>query len=66
MSFYLSCRGRTASDRREWSGRDAVVLAVLYAAACASKEHGFILPLLLAAAELTVVQDRRPWSVRWR
>jgi hypothetical protein len=39
-------------------------IAVLYLFACLSKEHGILLPALLAAAELTVIQ--RSQSIRAR
>src|SRR5207248_3816323 len=36
----------------------------LYALACLAKEHGIMIPGLLVAAELTVIQDARPWRAR--
>jgi hypothetical protein len=44
--------------------RDVGVLALLYAVALFSKEHGAVFPILLLAAEWTVVQDDRPWRAR--
>lgn len=38
----------------------------LYAFACFAKEHGIVLPGLLAAAELFVIPDDAPWSERIR
>jgi tetratricopeptide (TPR) repeat protein len=35
-------------------------IAVLYALACFSKEHGIVLPAILIAAELTIIDDARP------
>jgi hypothetical protein len=48
------------------SRRAVAVVAALYAAACLAKEHGVLLPALLAAAEATVVADGRPWRARLR
>ena len=39
-------------------------IGLLYAIACFSKEHGVVLPALLIAAELTLIDDRRPIGVR--
>ena len=48
-------------------GRGAVVaLAALYAGACLAKEHGFVLPAILAAAELCVVRRGERWRQRLR
>jgi hypothetical protein len=44
--------------RRRWA------IALLYAAAILVKENAVVLPALLAAAEVTVVRDDRPWRVR--
>lgn len=46
------------------SVRTIIALAVLYALACLSKEHGIVLPLLLGAAELTVDRSGRPLRER--
>jgi len=37
--------------------RTIAAILLLYAAACFSKEHGVVLPALLLAAELTVIED---------
>jgi protein O-mannosyl-transferase len=47
-------------------GKILALFACAYAAACLFKESGIVLPGLLAAAELTVVRDPRPLSVRLR
>jgi hypothetical protein len=47
------------------AGRRAL-LALLYLLAIASKETGYVLPGLLLAAELLVVEDGRPGRARWR
>jgi protein O-mannosyl-transferase len=44
--------------RRRWA------IALLYAAGLLAKENAVVLPALLAAAEVTVVRDDRPWRVR--
>jgi hypothetical protein len=41
-----------------------LIIALVYAIACLSKEHGFVLPVVLAAAELSVVVDRTPLRQR--
>lgn len=46
------------------SASTMVTLAVLYALACLSKESGIVLPLLFAAAELTVDRSGRPLRQR--
>jgi hypothetical protein len=40
------------------------VIGALYVAACLSKEHGFVLPVLLLAAEIIVVVDNAPFRAR--
>ena len=47
-------------------GRDVAVIAALYALACFSKEHGAMLPVLIAGAELVLLRDTGPLAVRWR
>jgi hypothetical protein len=46
------------------SWRRSGILLGMYAAACFTKEHGVVLPGLLAAAELTVVSPGRSWRER--
>lgn len=46
------------------SGPTIVALAILYALACLTKEHGIVLPLLLGAAELTIIRGGRPLRER--
>jgi hypothetical protein len=41
-----------------------LAIAALYAAACLSKEHGFVLPAVLLAAEVIVVVDKTPLRAR--
>jgi len=41
-----------------------LVLVILYASACLSKEHGIVLPLLLVAAELTINRGGPPFRQR--
>lgn len=41
-----------------------LVIAALYVAACLSKEHGFVLPVLLLAAEIIIVVDKTPFRLR--
>jgi hypothetical protein len=45
--------------------RAIIVLVACYAAGLLAKEHAAVLPALLVAAELTVIDDPRPLSVRW-
>jgi hypothetical protein len=44
--------------------RTTAIIALLYAIACFSKEHGIVLPALFVAAELTVIDDPTPWRAR--
>ena len=46
------------------SARDTCVIAVLYVLGCLSKEHAIVLPLLLLAAEMTVLTAERPLRAR--
>jgi len=73
----LYLRGRRAAMRADPATRDgfgsavggtprALAIVVLVAAACFSKEHAIIAPILLALAEVECVNDERPWSARWR
>jgi hypothetical protein len=59
MGWYL--RRRRAGDVRT---RDLALLSLLYAVGLFSKEHALVFPLLLVAAEWTVVEDERPWRAR--
>jgi protein O-mannosyl-transferase len=47
-------RERQRGQLRPWG---AVAIAFLYAVACFAKEHGIVLPAILVAAELTVLED---------
>jgi hypothetical protein len=51
LGIYLRAR-----ERGTLQPRTMAVIAVLYLLSCLSKEHGMLLPLLLAAAEVTVIQ----------
>ena len=53
-----------ARHRGSISVRTIIALAILYALACLTKEHGIVLPLLLGAAELTVDRSGRPLRER--
>ena len=44
----------------------ALIIALLYAIGCFSKEHGIVLPAVLVAAELTIIDDATPWRLRVR
>ena len=55
-----------AARRRAAGPRPIAAVCVLYAIACFSKEHGIVLPALLAAAELTVIDDAAPARDRIR
>ncbi len=56
------------SDRRNGPlrPRTAWLVALLFAIAMLSKEHGIVLPAMLVAAEATVIEDRAPWKDRMR
>jgi len=60
-SLYLRDRLRGALELST-----AAQIFGLYAVACFAKEHGIVLPGLLAAAELFVIRDDAPWSQRIR
>ena len=55
---YVRLRARQLAG--EPAGRAAAGVVLLYAAACLAKEHGGMLPAVLAAAELTVVSAAAP------
>lgn len=59
-AWYLRCRERGALGVRDVAG-----ISGLYLAGCLSKEHAIVLPLLLVAAELTVVGERRDRRSLW-
>jgi protein O-mannosyl-transferase len=61
VAVTLYVRRRNAN---ELSLRSMAGIALLYACACLSKEHGIVLPALLLAAELTIVTDGAPLRVR--
>jgi protein O-mannosyl-transferase len=61
VTIYL--RDRLAGDLRPSS---AVVVTALYAFATFSKEHGIVLPAILAVAEVTLIHDARPFVERAR
>ena len=53
-------------DRQAGSLRASTIatIIVLYVAACFSKEHGIVLPALLMACELAVIEDATPLRTR--
>jgi len=55
-----------ARRRGELTLRSGLAIAVLYVVACFSKEHGIVLPAILAVAELTVIDDPRPLGEKIR
>ena len=57
---------RSRRDGRVPGVGASLAMLALYAVACLVKEHGIVLPGLIAAAELTVVRDPRPWRDRVR
>src|SRR4029078_12870857 len=59
MGLYLRWRRDGSLDTRAVG-----VLSLLYAVALFSKEHGAVFPILLLAAEETVVRDDRSWRAR--
>ena len=60
-SVALYLRARQADV---FSVKTAATITLFYVMACFTKEQGIVLPGLLLAAEITVVQDRRPWRQR--
>jgi tetratricopeptide (TPR) repeat protein len=55
MAVYLHGRRSDRLTTGRW-----ITIAVLYGLACLIKEHAIVLPLLIVAAELTVVRDPTP------
>lgn len=53
-------------ERADWGAGRRAALALLTILAIAAKETGYVLPFLLAAAELLVVSDRKGWRSRFR
>lgn len=53
-----------ARRRGKVSVRDACIIVLLYLLGCLSKEHAIVLPLLLIAAEATVVSPETPLRAR--
>jgi hypothetical protein len=65
-SFTLGAVLLYLRDRQRGALRTTTILqiAVLYAAACFSKEHGIVLPALLLACELTIISDEKTLLAR--
>lgn len=61
---HLYIRARLDAPERAPTPRTIALLALVYALACLSKEHGVLLLPLLGAAELLLVRDPRPWMRR--
>jgi len=61
LGLWLYLRARR---RPELTVRDSAGLFLLLATAALCKENGIILLGLLVVAELTIIQDRRPWRSR--
>ena len=61
LAVGIFVRGRNAAGLAQ---RDRLVICLCYALACLAKDNGLMLPGLLLAAELTVVEDPRPLKVR--
>jgi hypothetical protein len=62
-AILLYVRDRQSGPLR---ARTAVRIGGLYALACFSKEHGVVLPALLIAVELTILNDTTRWRARIR
>jgi protein O-mannosyl-transferase len=62
VTLYLRARRVPTEPVR---GRALAGIGALFALGLLAKEHGVVLPLLLLAAEVTVVQDDRPLRVRF-
>ncbi|MEO6879190.1 MAG: glycosyltransferase family 39 protein, partial [Gemmatimonadaceae bacterium] len=60
-ALLLYLRDRMTGELRP---RSAIGICILYAIGCLSKEHGVVLPAILIAAELTVIDDAAPWRAR--
>lgn len=60
MTAYIDRRRSGAPLTGHW----IMAMAGGYLAAMLFKEHGILLPALMVAAEVTVIQDARPWRER--
>jgi hypothetical protein len=60
----LYVRGRLTSDGGRLTVRAGIVICACYAAALFAKEHAIVLPALLVAAEIMVIDDARPMRRR--
>jgi protein O-mannosyl-transferase len=63
LALLMYLRDRMSGELRP---RTAVGIALIYAVSCFSKEHAIVLPAILAAAELLVIEDPRPVADRVR
>jgi protein O-mannosyl-transferase len=63
VAMVLYLRDRQVGPLRT---RTLAAIGALYAIGCFSKEHAIVLPALLIAAELTVIDDSTPWRERIR
>jgi protein O-mannosyl-transferase len=52
-------------SRGRFGVAEIVGLTALYVAGCLTKEHAIVLPLLLVAAELTIIATPRDWRALW-
>jgi protein O-mannosyl-transferase len=62
VAWYVACRQR---ENGTVGARDVAGLTGLFLVGCLSKEHAAVLPLLLLAAELTIVGERRDRRALW-
>jgi protein O-mannosyl-transferase len=62
VAWYVA---RRLSESGNVRARDVVGLTVLFLVGCLSKEHAVVLPLLLIAAELTIVGERGDRRALW-
>ena len=60
VTAYIDQRRSGAAASLQW----ITLIAFGYLAAALFKEHALLLPALMIAAELTVIDDRRPWRER--
>jgi hypothetical protein len=65
ICILVAVRTYIAARRRgDLSRRDTVAIATLYMIGCLAKEHAAMLPAILVACEVILLDDGRPWTIR--
>ena len=64
IACIMTCRYVSARARGPLSGREQLLFAALYLTACLFKESALVIPGILIAAEVLLVQSRGSWRTR--